>query len=136
MVVLQCALGLSVLYGEVLSYRCVQISQRTSTYFLNKLRDKHSEKRHRRIEVHNISKLCEKYPGKYTAPSDFYFGDIDPIFSASKDAEIDLTVLRVENEVAQEDFDKRQKERQQQNSQQTPAYQSPLVHRLDDEDAW
>ena len=67
-------------------------------YFLNKLRDKHPEKRHRRIEAHNISKLCEKYPGKYPAPSEFYFGDIDAIFSASKDAEIDVTVLRVENE--------------------------------------
>ena len=52
-------------------------------------------------EAHNISKLCEKYPGKYPAPSEFYFGDIDAIFSASKDAEIDLTVMRVENEVAQ-----------------------------------
>ena len=58
------------------------------------------------------------------------------MFSASKDAEIDLTVLRVENEVAQEDFDKKQKERQQQKPQQTAQYQSPLVRRPDDEDAW
>ena len=100
------------------------------------MRDTHPEKRHRRIEAHNISKLCEKYPGKYPAPSDFYFGGIDAIFSASKDAEIDLTVLRVENEVAQEDFDKKQKERQQQNPQHTAQYQSPLVRRPDDEDAW
>ncbi|MCG8623195.1 MAG: hypothetical protein MJE68_14515, partial [Proteobacteria bacterium] len=120
---------MSVLYGEVLSYGCVQISQRTSTYFLNKLRGKNPQKRYRRIEVRNISKLCEKYPGKYTAPSDFYFGDLDCVFSHFKDAEIDLTVLRVENEVAQEDLDKKQKKRQQQNSQQTPAYQSPLVRR-------
>ena len=96
----------------------------------------HPEKRHRRIEAHNISKLCEKYPGKYPAPSEFYFGDIDAIFSVSKDAEIDLTVLRVEGEVAQEDFDKKQKERQQQKPQHTPQYQSPLVRRPDDVDAW
>ena len=51
------------------------------------------------------------------------------MFSASKDAEIDLTVMRVENEVAQEDFDKKQKERQQQNPQHTLQYQSPLVRR-------
>ena len=90
------------------------------------------------IEAHNISKLCEKYPGKYPAPSEFYFGEIDTVFSASKDAEIDLAVLRVESEVAQEDFDKKQKERQQKkpNTPQSPAYQSPLVRRPDDEDAW
>ena len=58
------------------------------------------------------------------------------MFSASKDAEIDLTVMRVENEVAQEDFDKKQKERQQQKPQQPSQYQSPLVRRPDDEDAW
>ena len=90
------------------------------------------------IEAHNISKLCEKYPGKYPAPSEFYFGEIDAIFSASKDAEIDLAVLRVESEVAQEDFDKKQKERGQQNpnTPQSPTYQSPLVRRPDDENAW
>ena len=49
------------------------------------------------------------------------------MFSASKDAEIDLAVLRVESEVAQEDFDRKQKEREQQKPQQTPQYQSPLV---------
>ena len=58
------------------------------------------------------------------------------MFSASKDAEIDLAVLRVESEVAQEDFDKRQKERKQENPQQTPQYQSPLVRRPDDDGAW
>ena len=87
------------------------------------------------MEAYNISKLCEKYPGKYPAPSEFYFGEIDPIFSASKDAEIDLAVLRVESEVAQEDFDRKQKEDKQKNPQQTPQYQSPLVRRPDDEDA-
>ena len=56
-------------------------------------------------------------------------------FSASKDAEIDLAVLRVESEVAQEDFDKKQKERkQQQNPQQTPQYKSPIVRQHDDDD--
>ena len=58
------------------------------------------------------------------------------MFSASKDAEIDLAVLRVESEVAQEDFDKKQKERKQENPQQNPQYQSPLVRRPDDDDAW
>ena len=58
------------------------------------------------------------------------------MFSASKDAEIDLTVMRVESEVAQEDLNKKQKERQQQNLQQTAQYQSPLVRRPDDDDAW
>lgn len=96
----------------------------------------HSGKRHRRVEAHNISKLCEKYPGKYTAPSDFYFGDIDCVFSPFKDAEIDLTVLRVESEAAQEDFDKNQKEREPQKpvTPQSPAYQSLLVRRDNDDD--
>ena len=58
------------------------------------------------------------------------------MFSASKDDEIDLTVMRVEGEVAQEDFDKKQKERGQQNPQHTAQYQSPLVRRPDDADAW
>ena len=61
------------------------------------------------------------------------------MFSASKDAEIDLAILRVESEVAQEDFDRKQKERKQENPQQgtqSPNYQSPLVRRPDDEDAW
>ena len=91
------------------------------------------------IEAQNISRLCEKYRGKYTAPSDFYFGDIDCVFSPFKDAEIDLTVLRVESEVAQEDFDKKQKERGHQKpvTPQSLAYQSPLVRRdNDDDDAW
>ena len=100
------------------------------------MRDKNLEKRYTRIEAHNISKLCEKYPGKYPALSEFYFGEIDPIFSASKDAEIDLAVLRVESEVAQDDFDRKQKERKQENPQQTPQYKSPIVRRHDDEDAW
>ena len=124
------------LYEEVLSRVSVQTRQRTSTYLLNRLRDKNPEKRYTRIEAHNISRLCEKFPGKYPAPSDFYFGDIDCVFSASKDAEIDLAVLRVESEIAQEDFDRKQKERQQENPQQIPQYQSPFVRRPDDEDAW
>ena len=138
-VIPSCALDSQTPSKEVLSRVSVQTSQRTSTYFLNKLRDKHPEKRYTRIEAHNISKLCEKYPGKYPAPSDFYFGEIDSIFSASKDAEIDLAVMRVENEVAQEDFDKKQKERQQQKpiTPQSPTYQSPIVRRHDDDDdAW
>lgn len=53
-----------------------------------------------------------------------------------KDAEIDLAVLRVESEVAQEDFDKNQKERGQQKpiTPQSPAYQSPLVRRDNEDD--
>ena len=111
-VIPSCALDSQTPSKEVLSRVSVQTIQRTSTYFLQKLRGQASGgKRYTRIEAHNISKLCEKYPGKYPAPSEFYFGEIDCVFSASKDAEIDLTVMRVENEVAQEDFDKRQKER-------------------------
>lgn len=55
-------------------------------------------------------------------------------FSPFKDAEIDLTVLRVESEVAQEDFDKKQKEREHQKpiTPQSPAHQSPLVRRPDE----
>ena len=98
--------------------------------------NKNPEKRHTRVEAHNISKLCETYPGKYPAPSDVYFGDIDCVFSIFKDAEIDLAVLRVKNEVAQEDFDKRQrKQAKAQPSTQSPAYQSPF-RRHDDDDAW
>ena len=134
-VIPSCALDSQTPSKEVLSRVSVLTSQRTSTYFLNKLRDKNPEKQYTRIEAHNISRLCEKYPGKYPAPSEFYFGEIDTVFSASKDAEIDLAVLRVESEVAQEDFDRKQKERQQQNPQQTPQYQSPLVRRPDDEEA-
>ena len=63
-------------------------------------------------------------------------GTLSAVFSASKDAEIDLTVMRVEGEVAQEDFDKKQKERQQQKPQQASQYQSPLVRKPDDADAW
>ena len=90
------------------------------------------------MEAHNISKLYEKYPGKYPAPSEFYFGEIDCVFSASKDVEIDLAVMRVESEVAQEDFNKRQKEREKQKpgTPQSSAFQSPLVRRPNDEDAW
>ena len=47
---------------------------------------------------------------KYPAPSEFYFGEIDCIFSPSKDAKIDLIVLGVKGEIEKEDFDKRQKE--------------------------
>ena len=137
-VIPSCALDSQTPSKEVLSRVSVQTSQRTSTYFLQKLRDKHPEKRHRRVEAHNISKLCEKYPGKYPAPSEFYFGEIDSIFSASKDAEIDLAVLRVESEVAQEDFDRKQKERKQEKpvTPQSPAYQSPLVRRDNEDDDW
>ena len=35
-----------------------------------------------------------------------YFGEIDCIFSPSKDAGIDLTVLGVKGEIEKEDFDK------------------------------
>jgi len=77
--------------------------------------------------------LCQEFPGKYPAPSDFYFGEIDCVFSPFKDAEIDLTVLGVKGEVEKEDFDKRQKE---QKSTQKTAYQNPLVRRGDDDDAW
>ena len=92
----------------------------------------------KRIEAPNISRLCEKYLGKYPALSDYYFGEIDCVFSPFKDAKIDLTVLRVESEIAQEDFDKKQKERQQQKpiTPQSPAYQSPLVKRDNEDDAW
>ena len=57
-------------------------------------------------------------------------------FSPFKDAEIDLTVLRVESEVAQEDFDKKQKDRERQKpiTPQSRAYQSPLVRRPDDDE--
>ena len=50
-----------------------------------------------------------------------------------------MAVMRVENEVAQEDFDKRQKEREQQKpvTPQSSAFQSPLVRRgNEDDDAW
>ena len=69
--------------------------------------NKHPQKQHRRVEAHNIATLCSEFPGKYSAPSDVYFGDIECVFSIFKDAEIDLAVLRVKNEVAQEDFDKK-----------------------------
>ena len=96
--------------------------------------NKNPEKRHTRVEAHNISKLCETYPGKYPAPSDVYFGDIDCVFSIFKDAEIDLAVLRVKNEVAQEDFDKRQ--RKPQPSTHAPQYKSPFRKHDDTDDAW
>ena len=84
------------------------------------------------MEAHNIATLCSEFPGKYPAPSDVYFGDIDCVFSIFKDAEIDLAVLRVRNEVAQEGFDKKQKQ-QKPLTPQTPAYQSPF-RRHDDAD--
>ena len=68
--------------------------------------NKNPEKRHTRVEAHNISKLCETYPGKYPAPSDVYFGDIDCVFSIFKDVEIDMAVMRTAIEIQQEDFDK------------------------------
>lgn len=85
------------------------------------------------MEAHNIVRLCQEFPQKYPAPSEFYFGEIECIFSPSKDAEIDLTVLGVKGEIEKEDFDKRQSE---QKSTQKPAYQNPLVRRDDEDDAW
>ena len=81
------------------------------------------------MEAHNIVRLCQEFPEKYPAPSAFYFGEIDCIFSPSKDAEIDLTVLAVKGEVEKEDSDKRQAK---QKPVQQPVYQSPLVKRDDD----
>ena len=95
------------------------------------MRDKNPQKRHRRVEAHNIVRLCQEFPQKYIAPSEFYFGEIDCIFSPSKDAEIDLVVLGVKGEIEKEDFDKRQAE---QKPTQKPAYQNPLVRRDNDAD--
>ena len=106
--------------------------------FLAKLRNKHPDKRHRRVEAHNISKLCEKYPAKYRSPADVYFGEIECVFDIWTDIVIDFTVLRVEGEVEQEDFDKRQQEREAKQTQPT-TYQNPLHNRQHDavdEDAW
>ena len=81
--------------------------------------------------------LCSEYPGKYPAPSAYYFGDIDFIFNASKDAEIDLSVLRVKGEIEKEDFDRRQREREQkQKAAQTQVYQNPFRQRSHEDDAW
>ena len=96
--------------------------------------NKNPQKRHRRVEAHNIATLCSEFPGKYSAPSDFYFGDIACVFSVFKDVEIDLAVLRVRNEVAQDAFDKKQKQQKPQTTQSS-TYQSPL-RRHDDDDAW
>ena len=80
------------------------------------------------MEAHNISLLCEKYPRKYRAPSDVYFGDIDCVFSVFKDIEIDLAVIKASNEIQEEDRKRRDAERQT----QQPAYQSPfkIVRRM------
>ena len=96
--------------------------------------NKHPQKQHRRVEAHNIATLCSEFPGKYSAPSDVYFGDIDCVFSVFKDVEIDLAVLRVKNEVAQEDFDKKQREPKP--STHAPQYQSPFRKHDDTDDAW
>ena len=100
--------------------------------FIAKLRDKNPKKQHRRIEAHNISKVCEKYPGKYRAPSDVYFGDIDCVFSVFKDIEIDLAVIKASNEIQEEDRKRRDAERQT----QQPAYQSPFQNRQEDDADW
>ena len=86
------------------------------------------------MEAHNIVRLCQEFPEKYPAPSAFYFGEIDCIFSPSKDAEIDLTILGVKGEIEKEDSDKRQKA-QKPKPVQKPDYQNPLVRR-DDDGAW
>ena len=106
--------------------------------FLTKLRNKNPDKRHRRVEAHNIVKLCKAFPEKYRSPSDVYFGEIECVYDIWTDIEIDLTVLGIEGEIEQEDFDKRQEEREAKQTQ-TPAYQNPLQnrqHNAVDEDAW
>ena len=100
-----------------------------------KIRNKNPKHRHRRIEAHNISKLCKESPGKYPAPSSVYFGEIGTVFSIFRDLEIDMAVLRVESEIAQEDFEKSQK-LQKPRTPQSPQYRSPVVKRHDDDDAW
>ena len=99
------------------------------------MRDKNPNKRHTRIEAHNVVRLCQEFPEKYPAPSEFYFGEIDSIFSPSKDAEIDLTVLRVKGEIEKEDFDKKQNVAKQPTVQQS-AYQNPLIKREDGDGEW
>ena len=97
--------------------------------------NKNPEKRHTWVEAHNISKLCETYPGKYPAPSDVYFGDIPCVFSIFKDVEIDMAVMRTAIEIQQEDFDKKQRDsRTKLPSNQT--YQSPFRRHDDDDAAW
>lgn len=96
--------------------------------------NKHPQKQHRRVEAHNIATLCSEFPGKYSAPSDVYFGDIDCVFSVFKDVEIDLAVLRVRNEIAQENFDKKQQKPQP--STHAPQYKSPFRKHDDTDDAW
>ena len=86
------------------------------------------------MEAHNISKLCEKYPGKYPAPSEVYFGDIETVFSIFRDMEIDMTVMRVEGDIQQEEFDKKQKPKPK--PAQEPVYQNPLVRRDNEDDDW
>lgn len=88
------------------------------------------------MEAHNIVRLCQEFPRKYPAPSEFYFGEIDCVFSPFKDAEIDLTVLGVKGEIEKEEFDKKQNEAKQPSVQQPAAYQSPLRQRTDEDDAW
>ena len=82
------------------------------------------------MEAHNISLLCEKYPGKYKAPSDVYFGDIDCVFSVFKDIEIDLAVIKASNEIQEEDRKKRDAERKT----QQPTYQSPFKNSQEEDD--
>ena len=90
--------------------------------FLQKLQDKNPEKHHKRIEVSNVLTLCERLPRKYRAPSDFYFGEIDCVFNVFKDAEIDLTVIRVAEEVREEERKKRDADRKT----EQPTYWSPF----------
>ena len=60
--------------------------------------------------------------------------DLNPF----KDVEIDMATMRVESEIAQEDFNKKQKEREQQKpvTPQSAAFQSPLVRRGNGDDDW
>ena len=97
--------------------------------------NKHPQKQHRRVEAHNIATLCSEFPGKYSAPSDVYFGDIECVFSVFKDVEIDLAVLRVRNEIAQENFDKKQKQQKPQTTQSS-TYQNPFRRHDDEDDPW
>ena len=73
-----------------------------------------------------------------TGSSYVLFGEIDAVFSVFRDVEIDMAVMRVESEIAQEDFDRKQKEHGQQKpvTPQSPAYQSPLVRRDNEDDDW
>ena len=106
--------------------------------FLSKLRNKNPDKRHRRVEAHNIVKLCKVFPEKYRSPSDVYFGEIDCVYDIWTDIVIDLTVLGIEGEIEQEDFDKRQSEKKAENTLATQQlkYQNPLRKPEHFDDDW